>query len=348
MRSVETAVDWEKLVSWMTSEGLGTGKITNVVNLTGGTQNILLRFTRDNVDYVFRRPPLHPRPTSNETMRREARVLKALSGSKVPHPKLIASCSDESILGFTFYLMAPIEGFNPVSGLPQLHATSAEIQYRMGLAMVEALAAIGDIDYIAVGLEGFGKPNGYLERQVTRMREQISGYSSLANWPGPESLGNFEQVAQWLENNRPKEFTPGIMHGDYHLANVMFQNDSAELAAVVDWELASIGDPLIDLGWLLATWPIGDGNSAVEIKPWIGFPNHAQLVAHYRECASRGLENINWYAVFACFKLAILIEGTYARACAGKVSMEIGQKLHDRAKHLIARAENWILEGVPV
>lgn len=345
---MEVGVDIDKLSSWMTSEFIGTGPITNVRNLTGGTQNILLRFSRDGNDYVLRRPPKFPRPTSNETMRREARVLKALRGSNVPHPALIASCPDENILGTTFYIMAPIDGFNPVAGLPELHATSAQVQHRMGLAMVEALVALGDIDYIAAGLADFGKPDGYLERQVTRMREQITGYSTFENWPGASSLGNIDKVAEWIEANRPTSFKAGIMHGDYHLANVMFRYDSPELAAVVDWELASIGDPLIDLGWLISTWPSGDSESTIDVKPWIGFPTLGELVEHYGKHSPRSLEYIKWYGVFACFKLAVLIEGTFARACAGKAPMEVGQRLHDRAIFLLARADKWISEGLPL
>lgn len=337
------AIDWKALAAWMDVRGLGVGPIEHATPLAGGTQNIIFRFSRAGRDYVLRRPPAHPRPESNETMRREARVLTALAGSEVPHPALIAACDDEAVLGAAFYLMDPVDGFNPVGDLPQPHAGSPAMRHRMGLAMVEALAALGSIDPVAAGLEGFGKPQGYLERQVARWMAQLRGYEALAGWPGAAALGDVGGIADWLEANRPKGGAPGILHGDFHLANVMFRRDSGELAAVVDWELATIGDPLVDLGWLLATWPEpADEEATVRVVPWEGFPAATELVARYAARSSRDLSAIGWYAVFACWKLAILLEGTHARAHAGKAPMDTGQKLHRRARHLIARAQRWI------
>lgn len=339
---MESVVDIESLASWMTERGLGAGPIENATPLTGGTQNILLRFARDGRDYVFRRPPPHPRPNSNETMRREARVLRALAETDVPHPRLIADCGDESVLGAAFYLMEPVDGFNPVGTLPEPHASSAAIQHGMGLALVDGIAALGRVDYRAVGLADFGKPDGFLERQVSRWASQLASYADFAGWPGAGALPAVDQVAAWLERNRPARFSPGVMHGDYHLANVMFRHDGPELAAIVDWELATIGDPLLDLGWVLATWPEGDGagdeESAVKVSPWIGFPTAAELVERYRAGSERDLSAVDWYLALACYKLGILLEGTHARACAGKAPRDVGDKLHGRAVVLLERA----------
>lgn len=336
-------VDWDSLAGWMDREQLGSGPIEVAGSLGGGSQNILARFSRDGCDYVLRRPPLHQRENSNETMRREARLLKALAGTRVPHPRLISACGDEAVLGAAFYLMEPVEGFNPVSGLPPLHASSAEVQHRMGLALVEAIAELGALDYEALGLSDFGKPVGFLERQVRRWQSQLESYARLEGWPGPKGLGDVEKVGMWLEANRPVTFQPGIMHGDYHLANVMYRNDSAELAAVVDWELATVGDPLVDLGWLLATWPEpGDEESTVRVRPWIGFPTASELVEHYASCSDRDLSGVGWYEVLACYKLGILLEGTHARASAGHASRDVGNRLHARAVRLFERAEGLI------
>ena len=335
---METGADLESLAAWMTAQDLGSGPIEQVVRLAGGTQNILLRFRRDGRDYVLRRPPAHPRANSNETMRREARLLRALAGSDVPYPALIAGCDDETVLGAAFYLMEPVDGFNPVGALPEPHASSAEIQHGMGLALVDGIAALGRIDWRAAGLEDFGKPDNFLGRQVTRWRSQLASYADFAGWPGPQSLPAVDRVGDWLERHRPAAFAPGIMHGDYHLANVMFRHDGPELAAIVDWELATIGDPLLDLGWLLATWPDGDGASAVSVTPWIGFPKADELVARYRAGSDRDLSAVGWYHVLACFKLGILLEGTHARACAGQASRDVGDRLHGRAVALLERA----------
>ncbi len=339
---MEAGVDFSALAAWMDREGLGSGALADVIHLTGGTQNILLKFKREDRDYVLRRPPVHVRANSNETMRREARLLAALAKTDVPHPRFIAACTDESVLGAVFYLMAPVEGFNPVSGLPALH-TDPKAQHRMGLALVEGIAALGALDHEALGLSDFGKPDNYLARQVSRWKGQLESYGEFAGWTGPQDLPGVERVAGWLEAHRPAQFKPGIMHGDYHLANVMYRNDAPELAAIVDWELATIGDPLIDLGWLMATWPEpGASVDLISVKPWLGFPSAGELVAHYAARSSRDLSAMNWYGVLACYKLGILLEGTHARACAGRAPKETGDLLHGRAVRLFERAQRWI------
>jgi aminoglycoside phosphotransferase (APT) family kinase protein len=339
-------VDLAVLDQWMDEQGLPKGGIEHVEALGGGTQNILLRFTRGGERYVLRRPPLHKRKNSDETMRREARVLAALKGSEVPHPDLIAACADESLLGAAFYLMEPIDGFNPTTGLPALHEGDPKIRHRMGLAMADAAAALGRVDHVAVGLEDFGRVAGWPERQVPRWRSHLEAYSEFEGYPGPEFPG-VDEVADWLEANLPSSWQPGIIHGDYHLANVMFRPDGPELAAVVDWELCTLGDPLLDLGWLLATWPDADGPSpgSIAIQPWSGFPSAEELVAQYARSSSRDLSALTWYEVLACFKLGIVIEGTHARAFAGKAPKAVGEVLHATAVGLFGRALERIAAG---
>ena len=341
---MDAAIDTGALAAWMDRNALGRGPIEGVQRLAGGTQNILLRFERSGRAYVLRHPPEHPRPNSNETMRREARILAALADSAVPHPRLIAACGDESVLGAAFYLMEAVEGFNPTGGLPPLHADSGAVQHRMGLALVEAIAGLGELDYTALGLTDFGRTDNYLERQVSRWKSQLDSYVEHPGWPGAAALPDVGRIAHWLEGNRPNAFRPGIIHGDYHLANVMYRFDAPEIAAVVDWELATLGDPLLDLGWVLATWPEpGAAEGTVSVKPWHGFPTAAELVAHYATCSSRDLSAIDWYAVLACYKLGILLDGTHARACAGKAPRDIGERLHDRSVRLFERAQGWIM-----
>lgn len=341
---MEHGVDVAALASWMDTKGLGSGPLTDVRSLAGGTQNILLRFNRDGRGYVLRRPPLHLRGNSNKTMQREARMLAALGGTDVPHPRFIASCDDDGVLGASFYLMQPIEGFNATQGLPPYHAGSEAARHRMGLSMVEAVARLGAQDYVALGLEDFGKVDNYLERQVGRWRSQLESYGEHQGWPGPTCLPGVERVASWLADNIPPDFQPGIIHGDYHLANVMFHNDSPELAAIIDWELTTIGDPLLDLGWLMATWPETGTPRAddVAVMPWKGFPAIPELIEHYGKHSRRDLAHIKWYGVLACYKLGIIIEGTHARACAGKAPVATGDKLHAHAVSLFERALRWI------
>ncbi|UZD66039.1 phosphotransferase family protein [Marinobacter sp. AN1] len=344
MEEWRAAIDLEKLSNWMKSEGFGSGKIENSEFLGGGTQNVVLKFERDGRHFVLRRPPVHPRKNSNETMRREMRMLGALSGTSVPHPRLILGCPDESVLGVSFYLMEPVEGFTPTIELPELHAGVPSVRYQMGLNLVEGITALGSVDYLSVGLDGFGNLDNYLGRQVERWKSQLESYHDLAGWPGPERIPGVKKVADWLEKHVPASFEPGIIHGDYHLGNVMYQFGGPELAAIVDWELTTVGDPLLDLGWLLATWP-EDGVSTVKtltVDPWEGFPSGSELVEHYRNHSKRSVEAIDWYAVLACYKLGIILEGTHARACAGKATKESGDLLHASTISLFERALNWI------
>ncbi|WP_110950337.1 phosphotransferase family protein [Pseudomonas bohemica] len=337
----ETLVDVQRLAAWMDLRGLGSGPIEHPRRLAGGTQNLLLHFRRAGRDYVLRRPPLHPRQDGSKTIAREARVLGALAGTSVPHAALIAACDDASVLGAGFYLMEPVAGFNASAAMPALHASDPGIRRQMGYAMVDALLRLGEVDYRRVGLEGFGKPEGFLQRQVSRWLSQLEGYRDYQGWPGAERLPGVRTIARWLEQHCPTQFSPGILHGDYHLNNVMFSQGTPQVAAIVDWELATIGDPLLDLGWLLVTWPGADGRGAgtIHVQPWEGFPTAQALIERYRSGTARSLIDLNWYIVLAGFKLGILLEGSYARACAGKSAMETALTHHACAVRLFEQTQ---------
>ena len=346
-------VDLDKLAQWMDAQGLGQGPLLNPALITGGTQNILMRFTRSGRSYVFRRPPPHKRANSDETMRREARVLAALAGSEVPHPALIAACADEVLLGAAFYHMEPIDGFNATLGLPALHAGDMAIQHRMGLAMADAIAALARVDHVARGLGDLGKFDGWAERQVGRWRKQLDSYSELAGYPGPQIPG-VDAVGDWLNAHRPRDVRAGLIHGDFHFGNVLIRPDCGELAAVVDWELVTLGDPLLDLGHLLCTWPKkraaaeagtagtpGDaGAPAAEVvgvdAP--GLPSAEEVIAQYAKGSSRDLSAVGWYRVLACYRLGLILEGTHARACAGLAPKETGDRLHASTVGLFEQA----------
>ena len=352
-------VDLVALGAWMDAEELPPGPVTDARALAGGTQNLLMRFSRAGADYVLRRGPRHLRRTSNEVMRREARLLQALAGQDVPHPGYVAGPGepDTGVAGdAVFYLMAPVEGCNPTAGLAPSLADDAGAVHRMGLAVAEAAARLGAVDHVAVGLADFGRPDGFLERQVPRWRAELEGYGELDGYPGPDIPG-LDDVAAWLDSHRPASWRPGIMHGDYHLANVMIEPDGPEVAAIVDWEMCTIGDPLLDLGLLLATWPIGpDGPGAggddalasvvagaVGSTP--GLPTPDELVAGYAAGSDRDTSAIAWYTAMACFKLGIVLEGTHARACAGRAPKATGDLLHAITLGLFARARSVIAKG---
>jgi aminoglycoside phosphotransferase (APT) family kinase protein len=343
MTQVPAGVDLAVLTDFMDAQGLGAGPIEDATVLTGGTQNILLKFSRAGRSYVLRRPPPKLRGNSNETMRREARTLAALKGTDVPHPELIAACPEEVMDGAAFYLMEPIDGFNATQGLPSPHADDAAMRNRMGFALADGALALGRVSI--EGLEGLGKADGWLERQVPRWRAQFESYHEMAGWTGPDGVPGVEAVGAWLDAHRPATFRPGLIHGDYHLANVMYRFDNGDLAAIVDWELAAIGDPLLDLGWLMAMWPDPDHPEETDgtpVRPWDGFPTIAEVVAHYGRHSDRDLTHARWYGVLACYKLGIILEGTHARACAGLAPTAIGDRLHAITLRLFARASRWI------
>ena len=331
------SIDLARLGGWMDEEGLPGGEIEGAELLGGGTQNILLRFTRGPGAYVLRHPPPHKRRNSDETMRREARVLAALAGTDVPHPRLIAACGDESVLGSAFYLMEPVDGANPTVGLPQGYLDAASWRHQLGLAMADGAASVGAVDHEAVGLADLGRAEGYLERQVARWRAQLDSYAELPGYPGPDIPG-VDDVGAWLDANRPTSWRPGLIHGDYHLANVLCSPHRPGLAAIVDWELTTIGDPLLDLGWLLATWPDGEGPTTTNVQPWDGFPTADELVRRYSERSDRDLSAVAWYEVLACYKLGLILEGTHARAFAGLAPRETGDALHASTVGLFRRA----------
>ncbi|MEV4064426.1 phosphotransferase family protein [Nonomuraea dietziae] len=324
-----SAIDFDVLGAWMDAEGLPEGPFENARPVLGGTQNVMVAFERGGVPYVLRRPPLHVRAKSNEVLRREARVLAALEGTGVPAPRLVAAqTTDEPV----FYLMEPVDGFNATTGLPEPHASDPAMRQRMGLEAAVALAALGRVSPDV--LPGFGRPEGFLERQVPRWTSELESYGKLEGYPGPE-IPLLRETAEWLERNRPRTFTPGVMHGDYHMANLMFSHAGPWVAAIVDWEMCTIGDPLLDLGWLVATWP----SSQLQVP---GLPAAEELVDCYAELSERDLSSVDWYVVMACFKLGIVLEGTHARACAGKAPKDIGDLLHQTTLDLFARAQTWI------
>jgi aminoglycoside phosphotransferase (APT) family kinase protein len=324
----------------MDERGLEAGPLEHVEQLTGGTQNILLRFDRGARSFVLRRPPPHKRANSDETMRRESRVLAALAGTDVPHPGLIAAEPDESVIGAAFYLMEPIDGYNATVELPPALTGDAAGQHEMGLSMADAIAALGRVDHEAVGLGDFGRWEGWGERQVPRWRRQLDSYSELDGYPGPDIPG-VDEVGEWLEAHRPDDLRPGIIHGDFHFANVLIRRDAGAVAAMVDWELATIGDPLLDLGHLLACWPNRDG-AAVTAIAGAALPTPDEVIARYAAQTDRDLSDVTWFRVLACYRLGLILEGTHARACAGKAPKAVGDQLHAHTLALFEQATGLI------
>jgi aminoglycoside phosphotransferase (APT) family kinase protein len=341
--TVADAVDLSRLSAWMRTAGLGDGVIEDPMLLPGGTQNVLLRFRSDGRDIVLRRPPLRPRPRNNELILREATVLKALASTTVPHARLLAVCDDPGVLGsVAFYLMEAVDGFNPADELPD-PIGDGEGHVHLAYEATDALADIGALDHDAIGLGEFGKPVGFLDRQVPRWVAERDRYLGLDGYD-KAPLPGFEAARDYLAATVPTTFRPGLMHGDYHFGNLMFDTTSRNLVAVLDWEMSTIGDPLLDLGRYLAVWP--DAHEVIMGTDGIwnpsALPTPDEIVARYAERLGRPVDHLRWYVVMGCFKLGIILEGTYARSCAGLAPKAIGAALHEAAVRLFERASRLV------
>jgi aminoglycoside phosphotransferase (APT) family kinase protein len=331
--------DIARLQAWLADAGIADGPVSHLQPLAGGTQNLLYAFRAGGAELVLRRPSLTPRKGAADTIRREARVLGALAGTDVPHPRFRGLCDDPAVLGATFLVTDKVAGFNAAVEMPAPARDDPAFRNIMGLALVDGIVRLARVDPAAIRLADFGRLDGFIARQASRWAAQLAGYAEHPGWPGPAALGGIESVGAWLDANRPVAWQCGIMHGDYHIANVLFGSDGT-LAAILDWELATLGDPLLDLGRLLAAWPDPDGSSPLSLRvdPWHGFPDRDALIARYAGGTGRDLSSLLWYEVLAGYKLAIILEGTHARACAGLADPAVGRRLHASALAMLARA----------
>jgi aminoglycoside phosphotransferase (APT) family kinase protein len=294
--------------------GFGSGPV-RAEPLGEGHSNVTYLCRRDGAEFVLRRPPRPPLPPSAHDVLREARLLQALAPTPVRVPRVLAACDDESVIGAPFYLMERVQGTVMTAAVaPELD--DPEQRRRIGEELVDALVEIHAVDWGACGLEGFGKPVGYLDRQLRR-------FTGLWELNRTRELPALDRVTSWLAANTPQSGAATIVHGDYRLGNAMFSPGApARLAAVFDWELATIGDPLADLGYLTANWARpGDPPSPLSAINGVtaadGFPDHGELIARYEERSGRSMSDVRWYQTLALWKAAVFLEGSYKRRLAG-------------------------------
>lgn len=329
-----SATDQDAIGRWLRDQRIGAD-LTDVAPLTGGTQNIVVGMSVDGRRMVLRRPPLHPRATSDKTMLREIAVLRTLAGSAVPHPGFIAACTDLDVIGVVFYLMEEVDGFNPGTDVSPAYQDDADLRYRVGLSYAGSLAELGNVAWENSELAAIRRPGSFLARQVPQFLGLLDSYRHERY--SPESLRGVGELAQWLEDNRPPDAEPGIMHGDAHLNNVLLRRDKPELAAFIDWEMCTIGDPLLDLGWMLVCWPDEPNpiNAGSTLAALGGLAHRNELIEAYRAAGGRQTDRLDWYVALACFKLGIVIEGTWSRYLAGRASRDAGEQLHASAENLL-------------
>jgi aminoglycoside phosphotransferase (APT) family kinase protein len=302
------------LAAWLDSKGLGKGAPIEHRYISGGSQNEIYEIRRDSLHCAMRIPPLAAPADRDNGILREWRIIEALNGTEVPHTEAIGVCTDKSVLGRTFYLMGFVDGWSPMQTMGQWPAPfDTDVEARRGLAfqLVEGCALLSKVDWRAKGLADLGRPEGFHERQVER-------WTSFLVRIKKRELPGFEEAAAWLRARKPRDFIPGIMHGDYQFANVMFRHGApARLAAIIDWEMGTVGDPKLDLAWVVNNWPekVSDGEggtgSYVDMR---GMPPRSALLAHYSKVSGRQVDDIDYYNVLAKWKLAIVLEQGFQRA----------------------------------
>ncbi|MFJ9360528.1 phosphotransferase family protein [Streptomyces mirabilis] len=305
----------ESLARWLDGQDIAPGEPVEVSLISGGTSNDIFDIRRGERRMVLRKPPEKVPPGRNETMLREFRVLNALGGTEVPHPEAIAVCDDTDVIGSCFYLMGHVNGWSPMNtdGWPEPFKSDLSLRPGLAYELVEGIAKLGNVDWRARGLDGFGRPDGFHDRQVDRWQAHLAKFR-FREIPG------LDAAAAWLRTHRPRHWEPGIIHGDYQFANVMFKHGApAELAALVDFEMATVGDPLLDLGWVVMGWPNADEDrdAAGRYADYTGMPDRADIIEHYAKVSGRDVADIDYYVILARFKMAIVLEGGYARHVQG-------------------------------
>jgi aminoglycoside phosphotransferase (APT) family kinase protein len=336
-------VDVPRLGEWLATALPGFGGPLTVHYLPGGATNAVFTLTCGNEVAVLKRPPLVPRPDSEKVLAREARILAALNHTAVPAPRLLAWHPEHDVIGSAFYVMSFVVGWTPGDNadlFPAPFNQRGDERYRLGFALIDGIAALANVDYQAVGLEDFGKPGRFLDRQVDRWLGQLAMYAKAESYSG-RVLPGMDYVTGWLRANTPESPRIGIIHGDYGFPNALFDRHApARLKAMIDWELSTIGDPLLDLGLALYTFRSRDPSA-----PYVSYfesgdyPSREDLAEYYAGKTGLPIDKIDYYMVLAMFKLGVLLERKYAESLIGKMSRKAGDYFGDFTLKLIAAAQ---------
>jgi aminoglycoside phosphotransferase (APT) family kinase protein len=331
----------DSLLEFLAANGLEAPNELQTTPIGDGHSNVTFSLS---TGVVLRRPPRGPLPPSAHDVLREARLLRALEPTPVRAPRVLAVCDDLDVIGAPFYVMEEIEGVVISSDIPTPLDTP-EQRRRMAEELLDALVEVHAVDWRAVGLEGFGKPSGYLERQLRR-------FNGLWEHNQTREIPEVASVGEWLRVNMPESPPATIVHGDFRLGNTMFASDPpARLIAIFDWEMATIGDPLADLGYLMMFWLQPDDPSAgmydlQGVTRREGFPTRQEMIALYEERSGRSMQALRWYVTLALWKAIVFMEGNYKRAVAGSTDDPYLKAFGDGVLELAQRAREVSEHGI--
>ena len=329
-------LDPDALAAWLDVRLGEPSKRVDISKVSGGASNLTFRLRYGDRSFALRCPPATRNDATANTFARETRLLGALADSNIPHARLVGADIAGELLGAPFIVTEWIDGFSPKAPLPAGFATP-ESAHALAWELTDALAKIGNADYLALGLGDFGKPDGFLERQVGRWNAQLERAHC-------RHLDGVEALCEALTKDRPQSQRSAIIHGDYQFINVMFAPAAPpRLAAVIDWETATIGDPLLDLGWMLAGWQEpGEPPAHGSYMDWTGMPTRAAVAQRYAAATGLDVSRIDYYTALALFKLAAIMEGWYLQHLNGQSRVAEHAQMETMVPQMIARALHFV------
>jgi aminoglycoside phosphotransferase (APT) family kinase protein len=334
----------EAALTYFLDSALGSAGPVTITPMVGGGSCEIFAVDRGADRWVLRRAPRHASSATAHDVLREFRILDAIKDQPVRIPRPILSCADPNVFGSSFYLMERIEGLPVRASLPAAWAGAPETHGQALEELIDALVAIHTVDWQASGLDGMAPRPDFLARQTGRWLSQLQSY-------GGRDLPAAADVGDWLDRHRPQDQAPALCHGDYKLDNVLFAPEPPpRLLAVVDWEMAHVGDPLIDLAWALifhpgpeGTMPLGRGKEPTFVVDHV--PDRAQLIERYSAASGRDTASIRWYDVFARWKLAVVLEGSYAKFLRGQSNNPVHEHFGRQVDVLLESAVIMIEKG---
>lgn len=329
--------DLIELAAYLRAHGLPVSDGLEVAQFTSGHSNLTYLLKDGEQEWVLRRPPLGPVAPKAHDMERESRILTLLHPVFPLAPKPYLFCGDDSVIGAPFYLMERRHGLVLDRKWPAGLERSPERCRAISLAVVDTLAQLHQVDYRSANLAAMGRPEGYLQRQV----EGWIGRYERAKTSEIDAVG---PLCRWLVERLPASPAPTIVHNDYKLNNVMLdQADPSRVTAILDWEMATVGDPLADLGGLLGYWSEpGDEaelGALASVTALPGFLSRREVLQRYAEKSGRDVSQINYYLAFAYFKIAVICQQIYYRWVKGQTQDERFRHLGQVAESMIRRAE---------